>query len=93
MVKTDQEPSQDTHMVQVSAEQGTVSAARELCRAGGALVSALAVQMSGDPDPLPPATSKSDSGGGSCHHRTRGDPEVTGLLKKLGYSKSQVYKF
>ena len=23
----------------------------------------------------------------------RGDPEVTGLLKKLGYSKSQVYKF
>ena len=23
----------------------------------------------------------------------RGDPEVTGLLKKLGYAKSQVYKF
>jgi cytochrome-b5 reductase len=23
----------------------------------------------------------------------RGDPEVTGLLKRLGYSKSQVYKF
>ena len=40
MVKTDQEPSQDTHMVQVNAEQDTVSAARELCRAGGALVAA-----------------------------------------------------
>ena len=40
MVKTDQEPSQDTHMVQVTAEQDTVSAARELCRAGGALVAA-----------------------------------------------------
>ena len=23
----------------------------------------------------------------------RGDPEVTGLLKKMGYSKGQVYKF
>ena len=42
------------------------------------LMSALSVLMSGDPDPLPPATSKSDSGGGSCHQRTRGDPEVTG---------------
>ena len=40
MVKTNQEPSQDTHMVQATAEQDTVSAARELCRAGGALVAA-----------------------------------------------------
>ena len=40
MAKTDQEPSQDTQMVQVSAEQDTVGAARELCRAGGALVAA-----------------------------------------------------
>ena len=38
--KTRQEPSQDTRMVQVNAEQDTVSAARELCRAGGALVAA-----------------------------------------------------
>ena len=40
MAETDQEPSQDTRMVQVNAEQDTVSAARELCRAGGALVAA-----------------------------------------------------
>ena len=40
MVKTEQEPWQDTQMVQVSAEQDTVSAARELCRAGCALVAA-----------------------------------------------------
>ena len=40
MVKTEQEPSQDTQMVQERDEQGTVSAARELCRAGGALVAA-----------------------------------------------------
>ena len=40
MVKTDQEPTQNTQMVQVTAEQGTVGAARELCRAGGALVAA-----------------------------------------------------
>ena len=40
MVKTEQEPWQDTHMVQVSAEQDTLDAARELCRAGGALVAA-----------------------------------------------------
>jgi hypothetical protein len=40
METTDQEPSQDRHMVQESAEQDTLGAARELCRAGGALVAA-----------------------------------------------------